>query len=117
MEEFILWFLCFIVVYLVYLILVINNKKKLIKYGDSTEVKYLKNKFKINVEKMGIKKLAKVTCLANAFIISSAVSLVCLLDNIILMLILAVVILIPFIIVVYNIVGTVLVKKYGIQKK
>ena len=117
MKELVLWLLCFIVVYLVYLILIINNKKKLAKYRNSTEIKYFKNKFNINIDKIGMKKLANIISLANAFIISTTVSIVSLLDSIIIVLLLSIFVLIPLIIVVYNIIGRMLSNKYGKQEK
>ena len=113
MFELIFWLICFVVVYLLYFLLVVNNKKKLKKYHDSTEIKFLKNKFKIDIEKIGIKKLANIMALVNAFIISTTILIIEIINNLILKMIVGFIILIPFILITYTLVGRTLVKKYG----
>ena len=108
-----LWFIFFIIVYLIYYILIINNKKKILKYRYSKEVSYLVTKYQLNVEKIGLKKLAHFIALTNAFIISTTVSIVSYFDNIVIILIMSFVVLLLLIIISYAILGRILVKKYG----
>lgn len=113
MGELVLWLVCFVIVYLLYFLLVINNKKKLAKYRNSTEVKFLENKYKVNIKKIEIKTLANIMALVNAFIIATTVSIIGIVDNMFLKLLVAFVVLIPLILIMYSIIGRLLVKKYG----
>ena len=113
MEDFIFLLVCFILVYLVYYVLIINNKKKLSKYRNSTEVIFLENRYKINIKKIEMKKLANIMAISNAFIISVTVLLIGFISNLVLKLIVGLIILIPLILIVYHFVGKSLIKKYG----
>lgn len=105
--------ICFIVVYLVYLFLIILRKNKIDKYKKSSEVKFLVSKYKLDLKKISLKKLAHILALANSFIISLAFISTGIFDNIILKLLLGFLVLLPTMLLVYHIIGTNLNKKCG----
>lgn len=112
--ESLIWFcLVFIIVYLVYFLFVICRKKKLEKVKQSTEMLFLKKRFKLNLEKINVKFLAHFIALINAFIIAVTFVVVELFDNIIIKLMVAFVVLIILILLIYSLFGKILKKKEG----
>jgi len=105
MLEFVLYLITFIFIYLLYIIFVLKRKKGLERLPNSTEVRFLMTKFKLDKEKIDIKKLGYVIGLANAFIITTTITIVLLLDNFVFMLLVGFFILIPLIIITYMIIG------------
>ena len=113
MENVIAAILSFIIVYLVYLVLVILRKKKMAKYKNSTEVRYLETKYRLNLKKMNMKQLAHLLSLTNAFIIAVTVLVIGFVDELILKLMVGFIVLFPMILLMYHIIGVKLNKKYG----
>lgn len=114
MDKLIWFFVVFLIIYLFYFIFVICNKKKLGKVKKSTEILFLKKKFKLKLDKMNDKFLAHGVALTNAFIIASTFTVVELFENIIIKLMVAFVMLIILILTIYSIFGKILKKKEGI---
>lgn len=115
MKEIITFFIVFIIVYLLYLFLVILNKKRISKYKDSNYVTFLVNRYNLDIDKLPIKKVANRISLANSFIISFTFAIVMIIDNNILRMILALAIIIPLMLFIYHLIGKSLQNKY--QKK
>lgn len=113
MKELIFFLIVFLLVYLIYLFFIILRKKKLEKYYNSTEVRYLVGRYKINIQKSNMKEVANGMALANAFVISTTVSIVSLLNNLVLKLLVGFVVLIPLILITYHLMGRYFLKKYG----
>ena len=113
MEIITTFFISFIIIYLLYLFLVILNKKKMEKYKDNVYLNYLVKTFNLNKDKLPIKKVANSISLANSFIISFTFSIVTLIDNFILKMLLGFSILIPLMLLVYYIIGKLLQKRYN----
>lgn len=113
MENVIAAILSFIIVYLVYLFLVILRKKKMAKYKNSTEVRYLETKYRLNLKKMNMKHLAHLLSLTNAFIIAVTVLVIGFVDELILKLMVGFIVLFPMILLMYHFIGVKLNKKYG----
>ncbi len=113
MNELILFLGTFIFVYLVYLVLIILRKKKMDKYKKSTEVRYLENKYKLDIKKLNLKKLSHILALANAFIIAITILVISFVDDLILKLMVGFIVLFPMILIIYHIIGKSLQKKYG----
>ena len=113
MEEMIIYFGCFVIVYLLYFLLVILQKKALIKYETSTEIRFLETKYKIKFKRKDMKKIASLNALGNAFIISNVILVIGFVEGIIFQMLLGFVILIPSILIVYSILGKHYQKKYG----
>lgn len=117
MKEVITFLIVFIIVYLLYLFLVILNKKRMNKYKDNNYVTFLVNKYNLDRDKLPIKKVANMISLANSFIISFTFAIVMMIDNIILKMFLALAIIIPLMLFMYHLIGKNLQKTYKKIKK
>ena len=113
MEQVILFLLTFLVVYLIYLFLIILRKKKLDKYDQSTEMRYLAMRYQLNMKKLNMKKIAHILALTNAFIIATTVTVMSLISDFILGILVAFVTLFPLILICYHIIGSYYKKKEG----
>lgn len=111
MLDLILYIITFIFVYLVYIIFVIKRKKGIERLPNSTEIRFLTQKFNLDKNKINIKEMGYVIGLANAFIITTTITIVLTLDNFVLMLIVGFLILIPLIFIIYIIIGKYYQKK------
>ena len=101
MTQAILFASIFIIVYLFYLLFVINRKKMI----------YLKYHYKLNLDKINIKQLAHVIGLSNALIMATVVTVISFIKGLILQMLLCLILLIPFILIVYHIIGKYYQKK------
>ncbi len=113
MEELILYVITLLFVYLIYFLLVIKSKRRKNKLFESTEVKYLMAVYKIKKEALDTKSFPHVIAFANAFIITTALTIVLYLNNIILQFVLGLVLMIILNITIYHIIG----KTYGKKVK
>lgn len=93
--------LVYILVYGIYYFLVLRRKEKLIKFKDSTEVRFLKGVYKINVDSFDIKWLAKKVILTNSFVITLVVIALFFVESTILMIVFGFVLLFPVILISY----------------
>jgi len=103
------------VVYLLYVFIVIMNKKRLEKYKKSTEVQYLTFRFKIKIEDYDIKKIAHLLCFSNACILSTIFFMSTFVENIMLKFLVIFALVFALIIIVYGVIGNEL--KKGLFKK
>ena len=113
MKELIFYVIMFGLVYLFYLIFVLCRKNVLKNFPNGKEMSYLKLKYGIKVNDKNIKKIANAIFLANSFILSTTVYVVCLFDNLLLEVIVGMVTLIILILSVYHLIGTYYKKKQG----
>lgn len=119
MENIIIFGILFILVYLAYEIFIIHNKKALSKIKEGKELFFLKRNYKLDYEKLNMKKVVRVIALTNAFILSFTTTLVCLINDwvknfylwLIICLVMAIFILIPLILIIYNLIGKYLKKQ------
>lgn len=111
MDKLIWFIIVFVLVYLFYLFFVILRKKKLNKFRSGVEVTILEKKFKVDINKIGIKKLAHIVALTNALIIAVTFVTIEFFDNIIIKLMVSFVMLMVLIFICYNIIGKILRKK------
>lgn len=95
----------FLIVYLFYLFTVILQTKKYDKFKKSNQVMYFVKKYKIDVNKLNMKKFTNILGLTNSLIISIAFTATYLVDNLILQLLIGLIILIPLIFIFYSIIG------------
>ncbi len=124
MLELLLWLGMFILIYLFYELFVIRKEKVLENMKDGKELSLLKKKYKLDYSKTNMKSLVRVIALSNAFIISTVVTLVCLLQKVIsnfllwmiAVLVIGMLLLIPFILIVYSKIGKFYQKKQGGEK-
>ena len=105
MDKIILFLLSFLFVYLIYLLTVISKIDKSDNFKNSKQVTFFKNAYKIDINKIDLKKFAHVISLTNAFIISLTVTLIELFDKLIIKMMVGFVVLIPLILLCYKIIG------------
>lgn len=119
-EKLILFLVVFTIIYIGYYILVVrkynkqlkntNKKKKTKDINERVEILYLKNKYKININKIDINQLLWNIAFTNSFIMSTAVVVISLeiIKGYLWQLLLGLVVLVPSILIGYHILG----KKY-----
>ena len=105
MKYLLTWMLVFIIIYLFYLFFVIFRKKKIDKFLDNIYANYLIRTYKLEKNKINVKKLAHLVAISNAFIIATTFVIISFVKNFILMMLLAFIVLIPLQLIVYNIIG------------
>lgn len=101
----------FLIVYLFYLFTVILQTKRYDKFKKSNQVMYFVKKYKIDVNKLNMKKFTNILGLTNSLIISIAFTATYLVDNLILQLLIGLIILIPLIFIIYSLIGNYLKRK------
>ena len=110
----IMFIIVFGIIYLLYLVTVVLNKKKVNKILDSNQALVFINLNKLDKSKINCKSFANIIALSNSFIVASSFCIVEFFDNWILKLIVCFVVLIVLIVLVYKIVGYFMNKKEGI---
>ncbi|MDD2378109.1 MAG: hypothetical protein PHD10_04625 [Bacilli bacterium] len=95
----------FIVIYLLYLFIVVLRQDKLEKFTSAKEITLLVNRHKLNLDKINVKSLANAVALSNSFIISFAIYVASLVDNLILQILIGFLVIIPSILIIYYIIG------------
>ena len=104
--EYVIWFLmAFAIIYLFYLFTVILQKKRYDKFKKSNQVMYFVKKYKLNVNKINIKKFINIISLTNSFIMALAFTAVIKIGNNLLLFLIALLILIPTMIIAYHFIG------------
>lgn len=92
MEEFILFGMTYLFVFIIYQIFVIGpakkRKKKNNKDKEIIEVKYLISRYKINLDKISYNQLIQICALVSSFDISIAVGVMTLFNNFLLQMLL-----------------------------
>lgn len=124
MLELLLWLGMFVLIYLFYELFVIRKEKVLENMKDGKELSLLSKKYKLDYSKINMKSLVRVIALSNAFIISTVVTVVCLLQNVISnfllwmlsVLVVGILLLVPFILIIYSKIGRYYQKKQGGEK-
>lgn len=124
MIELLLWLGMFVLIYLFYELFVIRKEKVLENMKEGKELSLLSKKYKLDYSKINMKSLVRLIALSNAFIISTVVAVVCLLQNwisnfflwMIAVLVVGILLLIPFILIVYTGIGKYYQKKQGGEK-
>ena len=113
MKDLIFYLIVFVLVYLFYVIFVLCRKNVLKKFPEGKEVRYLKFKYGIKVNDNNLKKIANTIFLANAFILSTTVYVVCLFDSLIVEIIVGLITLIILMLGMYHLIGIYYKKKQG----
>lgn len=122
MKSIIIFIILFLIVYSFYFLFVVLNKKMLEKMKTGKELTFLKNNYKLDLNKINMKSIVNVIALSNSFIVSSTTTLVCFLNDwienfylwLLASLLMSLLVLIPLIIIIYSFIGTYYSKK---QKK
>lgn len=105
MKYFVAFIIAFLIVYLFYLFTVILQKKKYDKFKKSNQVMYFVKKYKLNVNKIDMRKFTNILGLTNSLIIALAFSATFLVENIFLQLLVGLLVLIPLILLFYSLIG------------
>lgn len=103
----------FIVIYLVYFLVVINRKKGIEKFKEGKQIEYFKTVYSLDTKKIDIKKFASELAMINAFIMSTTLTVLELIDSLILKMIIGFILIIPLMLITYKILGTKYQKKEG----
>ena len=113
MKEAIFYLIIFLLVYLFYVVFVLCRKKVLKNFPNGKEMKYLTYKYGVKITDKNLKKIANTVFLANSFILSTTVFIVCLFDNLFIEIIVGLITLLILILGIYHLVGTYYKKKQG----
>ena len=111
MEYIICFLIAFIIVYLFYLFTVVLQKKRYDKFKNSNQVMYFVNKYKLNVNKIDIKKFIHIISLTNSFIIALSFAVIIKIENTLLSLLIGLIVLLPLMLICYHFIGTYLKKE------
>ena len=113
MKELIFYVIMFVLIYLFYVIFVLNRKNVLKNFPNGKEMSYLKFKYGIKVNDKNIKEVANKVFLANSFIMSTTVFVVCLFENLFLQIIVGILTVLILILIIYYLIGSYYKKKQG----
>lgn len=105
MEYIILFVIVFIVVFLLYVITVIENKRKLAKFPKTNQALLLINRYHLEIDKDNVKEFAVKIALSNAFVIATAITVIELVDHFLLKLLVAILVMLPLILILYSMIG------------
>lgn len=111
MKSVIVFVVTFLIIYLVYLVFVINRKKALANWQNGKEMRYLKSIYKLKIKKDNLKDIAHVVALTNSFIVATTVLIVSLLNNFFIQMLAGFLILCVLIVISYHIIGKYYQKK------
>lgn len=113
MNYIITFIISFLIIYIIYLLIVVKREKGLKKFKEGKQLAYFKQVYKIDVEKLNIKKFANSLAVSNAFIMATTITIIELLNNIILKMIVGFITLIPLMLITYTVLGKTYKKKEG----
>ena len=116
MKEVIFYVITLAILFLLYYVFIIKNKRRLKKFSKNTYVNYLVGVYKLDRDKINMKDLAMAVSMVNSFIIATVAFIVGFIDNMILMLVLGFIVLIPLQLLMYHIIGKTFKKKFGRDK-
>ncbi len=108
MQEVILFIMTYLFVFIIYEIFIVSKtiklRKKGHKYKEPIEVKYLVNRYKLDLEKVNYNKLLHIVSIVSALDISVVVSIIFLLNNFILEVVVGFILIICSILISYHII-------------
>lgn len=113
MKTLILYLVTFVLTYLFYIVFVLCRKNVLKKFPNGKEMSYLKYKYGIKINDENFKSIANKVFLANSFILSTTVYVVCLFDNLFLEILVGIAVLLILILLIYHLIGTYYKHKQG----
>ena len=120
MKYLIIFVVSFILVYFFYLVTVILQSKKINKFKKSNQVMYFVNRYKLDINKIKMKRFMNTIALTNSFIVALAFTATFLNDNIYIGMVIGLIVLIPLMLISYDIIGKDLRKRERVctmQKK
>ena len=105
MEYVILFLVVFIVVFFLYLITVILNKRKLSSFHKSNQALILIKKYDLKIDKDNKREFAIKIALVNSFVIAVTATIIEFVNNIFLKVLVAMVVMIPLMLIFYKLIG------------
>ena len=116
MKEIIFYIITMVILFLLYYMFVIRNKKRLEKFSNNTYVSYVIGVYKLDKEKINKKQLAMAIIMVNSFIIATTVFIIGFINNLILKFALGFIVLIPLQLFMYHIIGKIFQKRFRREK-
>lgn len=113
MEYLITYIIAFMVVYIIYFLFVVKRKKATEKLKKSLEVRYLINRYHIDIDNINLRTLSNRIALCNSFIIATTFIIILFVNHFILKMLLGFVALFPLILIGYHFLAKSLIKKEG----
>ena len=110
-QEFILFIISFIIVFVLYQIFIIRKAKRKKNPKEPIEVSYLVNKYKLDLEKVNYKKLLRVISIVSSFDIALVVALILLFKSFIVEIVVGFIAMLIIIFISYHLVYLVYKKK------
>ena len=105
MGYIILFVVVFMIVFFLYLITVVLNKRKLSSFPKSNQALLLIRKYNLKITNDNVKEFALKISVVNSFIIALAITIIEFVPNIFLKILVAILVMIPLMLVLYNLIG------------
>ena len=112
MNYIIVYLIAFTIIYLFYLFAVVLQKKRMDKFKKSHQIMFFVNRYKLDIDKINIRKFTHLLALVNAFIMATAFIAMYLVDNLLLQFLIGLAVLFPLLLLCYHIVGKIYQRKY-----
>lgn len=113
MNYLLTFIISFIIIFLLYYIVIISRKKGLESFKQGKQLDFFIKAYKLDKKKLDIKKFAKSLALTNSLIMSTTITIMEFIDNLIIKLLLCVIILTILMLILYNYLGKTYKKKEG----
>ena len=111
MRELLLFVLCFIIVLVMYEIFIVSKAKRRNSKNKPMEIKFLINKYRVDINKADYKQMLQIMALVSSFDISLIVTISSMFDTYTKQLIVALILILPVIFISYHLVGMFYKKK------
>lgn len=111
MKYILLFVFAFTLIYLFYLFTVILQKKRYDKFKESNQVMFFVKRYKLDKDKINIKKFINVISLVNSFIIAISFTVSSISSNFIIELLIGLLVIVPLMLLSYHVIGISLKKE------
>lgn len=111
MKGLILFFMDFIFIYIIYRLFIVKNAKRRNSKKKPIEVRYLVNRYKLDLERINYKLLLQCISIVSSFDISLLLSISFIFDDYFYRIIFIMLLMIPIILLSYHIVGVYYIRK------
>lgn len=111
MKYILLFVFAFTLIYLFYLFTVILQKKRYDKFKESNQVMFFVKRYKLDRDKINIKKFINVISLVNSFIIAISFTVSSISSNFIIELLIGLLVIVPLMLLSYHVIGISLKKE------
>lgn len=104
---------CFLIIYIVYFLMIVNRRKGLEKFKEGTQAEFFKKVYKLDFRKTSAKKFANALAITNALIMAATITIIEIFESMIIKLIVGFIVIIPLMLLSYKILGESFKKKEG----